>query len=483
MKKKNVDMEKKQDENINLLKKDNNNRLIITVCVAIALTIGLYFTYSKLLNSKKLFIKAINKEYSKLEEQIDKYVVDNKDAKTIMMTSNIKFKMEMDEAIADNESKKLMKEYNKLKISEKIGIDQKKNEMIMNLRYLYADEDMINIGTYLKDKKLYLELKNIFDKYIELPMSNSIDFDNADTNKISKEEFKYLLKTTKDALINNMNSKDFKQSTEKIKDGRKIIKVSKITYGLSEKSATELMIKFYEEIGKDSKYIKILSKLIGEKESKVKESIKEVTNEMKSVIKDELLSKDVKVRFGILVKGISKKYVGLSFETVDEAKLIYYKNGNNKEIRISKKDEDLIRASKKDNKTVITFISEGKETTLTIDKTEKNKKTTYNYELEASGMKISGKFIIEKIKENKDGTNENKFSLDISMMGMITFKIYGNIKIENVDKLDIPNISNSIKAEDLSESDTKKIMEKLMNNETLKSFLKIFGSEEELVIE
>lgn len=482
MKKKNVDMVEsvKNEEKEITIKESNKKGLIITICMAVVLILGLVFTYTKLLNPKSIFVKSVNKGYEKLENLI----VDNKTNTTklnkpIMITSDVKFNMSMDEALADESSKKMMEEFNKLSISEKFGFDQKNKKMLATIKYLYGEDSLMDIGAYLKDEKMFLELKNIYDKYIELPMSIS----NSNNGKLNldNDELKYFLSKTKDAVVNNMKSKDFKQSSEKI-NGDKTIKVTKITYGLSEKSATELSLNFYKSIYKDSKYIKILAKLSNQKESDIKKNIKESIDSIEEVVKEGKLDKEVKVRFGVLVKGLTKKHVGYIFETIDKAKLVYYKNGDNKEFRLSKDNKDLLKSSTKDDKTVITLISQGQEFEITVKKSIKGNKTMYEYELGNQGAKLNGEIVIEKVKENKDGTGERKISADISMMGLVTFKVTADIKIEYTDKIELPDTSNSIKAADLTEEDLANISEKLKNNEGLKSFINMFGSGEQEVV-
>lgn len=482
MKKKNVDMVEPEETTEEITIKNNNKKgLIVTICAAAILIIGLVFAYTKLLNPKSVFVKTVNKGYDKLEKKLDKYLSNSKEERAILLSGDFKFSMDADENLVDEDSKKMFEEFAKLKLSEKIGIDTKNKEMLMNYRYTYDNEDIFNIGAYVKNEKMFIELKNVYDKYIEYPM-NKVSTGDKKSN-IEKDDIKYFLSKTKDAIVNNMKSKDFKQSGEKIKTDKKTIKTTKITYGLSEKSATELALNFYKTVYKDSKYIKILAKMSDAKESEIKKNIKESIDSTEEVVKEGKLNKDVKVRFGVLVKGITKKHVGFIFETTDKAKLVYYKNGKNVEFRLSKEDKDVLKSSTKDDKTVITLVANnGQELEINVDKSVKGNITTYEYELSAQGARLSGKVVIDKVKENKDGSGETKISADISMMGLITFKVTGNFKVEFVDKLNLPDTSNSIKYENLTESDLEKINEKMSNSKGLSLFTNMFGSGEQEVV-
>ena len=61
MKKKNVDMVEPEETTEEITIKNNNKKgLIVTICAAAILIIGLVFAYTKLLNPKSVFVKTVN---------------------------------------------------------------------------------------------------------------------------------------------------------------------------------------------------------------------------------------------------------------------------------------------------------------------------------------------------------------------------------------------------------------------------------------
>ena len=454
-------------------KKKNMKGIIALVAIVLVLAGGLYFGYKKFFSPKSIFIKSVNKEYKKLEKYIDNFTLDNKEEKPILITSDLNFDINVDDSLLnDSSSKKIISEINKLGLKSQFGVDSKNMEVLIKLNALYDNKSLLNINGYYIDNSLFIELKDLYDKYIEVPVETTGMFDTSSMSMqdIDKDDLKYLLSKTKDMILNNLNEKDFKKSSDKVMINGKEVKATKLTYSFSEKSSYELAKGALNSMSKDSKYIKILAKLTEEKESAVKSNLKESIKSLKEVVKEGKLDKKVNVKFGILVKGITKKYVGFIFETVDGAKLVYYENGKNKEIRLSKENQDLIRVSTKDTKTVITLVSEGQEFDITVEKSIKGKKTIYDWDLSVKGAALNGKIIIDKVKENKDGTGETKITVEASMMGLITFKVEGDLKAEYVDKLPMPDTTNSIKAENISESDWAKIEQRLNNNDALQSF-------------
>lgn len=468
-------VEETTNEQTKVVKQNNKKGLLAVIGIIVVLVGILYFAYTKLFNPKNMFIKSINKGYAEFEEKIDEYTIDNKESKPIMISNDINVKLDVDKSLIDENTKSIIDEINKINIKNEIGYDQKNKTMLLTLDALYDKEDLLNVGAYAKDEKMYFELKNLFDKYIEVPLEDYEQYFETNSYNLDKEELKYLLSKTKDAVLNNLNSKDFKKSSEKITVNKKELKVTKITYSFSEKSASVLAKSALEDLKKDSKYIKILSKLMEMDEKEVREKIDE---SIKNIKTKDLDTKKV-LELSVFVKGISRENAGYELRINDEDDsytLTYYKNKEEKEIKVNQGKESIVNATVKDDKATIKMTAEDQEVTLTIKKSEKKNVTTYNYDLEATGSKISGKLEQEKIKENKDGTGEYKTTLQASMMGLVTFEISDNIKIEYKDKIKIPDTKNSISYEELSEEDMNSITTKLYENEALMSLMQKFSS-------
>lgn len=461
--------------------KKNKNGIVIALIILVALVAVAWFAYTKLFNTKNIFIRSINKGYAEFEDLIDESTKNQKDIKTFVMSNDMSFNLDVDKSLIDEDTKEIIDEVNKLSIKNEIGFDQKNQKMLLTLDALYSEKDLINVGAYLQDEKVYVELKNIFDKYIEIPVEEyGVMFDGTGIGNASVEDVKYILSKSKDAIINNLDGKKFKKSNATIDVDGKNVKTTKITYTFDEKSVLELSEKVVEDISKDSKYIKILAKVSGMEEKEIKDALKEAKTSIKEEIKNGEFNSETEIKLSVFVKGITRKNAGYELEVNDEydgtSKMSYYKNGKTEVFKMSQDKEDIITATSKDDKTVIKLNAEGEEIKVTITKKESGKTTNYDFTVDVNGMKINGKLTEEIIKENKDGSGESKVTVEASMMGLVKFKISDTIKLEYKDKLELPNISNSVNYEELSEEDYNKIMTKLGENETLVSLIEKFSS-------
>ena len=456
---------------------DNKNKksIIVVIAMVLILAIGLFVGYKKSFSKKNLFAKNINKEYKKLERIFDDNDLNIKTNKPVLITSDFKFNIDVDgKLLNDEQTEEILDELNKLGISSQIGIDTKNAEALVRLKALYDDESILGIGGYFKNNSLFLELKDLFDKYIEIPIETtgtlSTGSNSINLGDINKEDVKYLLSKTKDIILDNLDEDDFKKSNTELKVNGKKVKVSKLSYEISEKTAYELYKNVMISMSKDSKYIKVLSKLSGEKEKNIKEGFENSVKMFELMGKSDFDNKTI-ATLSVYTKGVS----GLSFE-VGEGKekfeVSYYYNDDYKVIAIKQNNKDLVNIKYGDNKIKVVINTDNGKMSLDINKEVKGKTTTYNYVLETEDAKIKGKVIKEVIKENKDGSGESKLSFEFSTIG-VKLELSGNVKVEYKDKLKMPDTSDSIKAEDL-EDGLQEIFEGLSDSE-LGSLLEIFA--------
>lgn len=463
-------------------KKKNMKGIIALVAIVLVLAGGLYFGYKKFFSPKSIFIKSVNKEYKKLEKYIDNFTLDNKEEKPILITSDLNFDINVDDSLLnDSSSKKIISEINKLGLKSQFGVDSKNMEVLIKLNALYDNKSLLNINGYYTDNSLFIELKDLYNKYIEVPVETTGMFDTSSMSMqdIDKDDLKYLLSKTKDMILNNLNEKDFKKSSDKVMINGKEVKATKLTYSFSEKSSYELAKGALNSMSKDSKYIKILAKMTGSKEDEIKEGL-QAASAMMGMADSSELDKTTIGTLSVYTKGVS----GISFEVVDEesgkTEMAFYHKDDDKVFTVSENGKDILNISINDKNVKVVIDNEGQEIKLNVTKEEKDKTIVYDYTLETEDTKIKGKLTEEIIKQNEDGTGEYKITSEASSMG-VSIKLSGNLKIEFKDKLSIPNTSNSINYEDLDEEDSEEILSKLLQNNVLASLIQNFTSEEQLI--
>jgi len=423
----------------------SNKKLIAILLVAIIAVVGVYFVFLKKNSSpKSIFTKAINKEYEKF---MDAFEVDEKKLdKAVVVDQKIDFDIDIDKSIIGADGKKMIDELNKLGLSVTTAFDSKKSEGIFDLAATYDKKDLIALALYLTENKGYVELKNLFDKYIEVDMDSSELLNVSSTASFDKKDAKYLVKSVKDNLLDSLEEKQFKKSTEKIDVNGKETKLSKITLGLSEKDANQLAIKFIKNVKEDKKFIKIMAKQLDMKESDLKEMLNQ---SVKSLEENKDLSTEDILFISVYAKGNNP--IGFGLEAEDA------------EFRIIEDNK---------NKSTLTVKSGEVEIPFVIEKVEKGNTTEYKVSVDFQGLKASISLKSEEIKKDK----EYKLTFTIKAMDMIDVKITDEVEVEFKDKLDMPEFKNTVKAENISEEDSNKIMAKLSENETIMEFVKALGS-------
>lgn len=465
-----------------------NNKGIIIGIAAVVIVAAVYFIYSYINSPRNIFLKGINYGYKEVENLYDKMLNADTykllDKKALKSTASADINIKMEESLLDEDSKKVIDELNKLKIEAEVGYDKRNKKMSFVLNSKYDSDDLVGIGTYAKEKNLYLELKNIFDKYIEIPVE---DYDALFENTKSKgEDGKYILKSFKKALAKNLDKKEFKKSKETVKVNGKEMKVTKVEYGLSQKTTMTLTKDILTDLKDDAKFIEKLSNILGKDKKEVKEQLTSMIEEIAKGLEDENVNTTKFIKISIYAKGITSKVVGFSVKVVDtqEYQIAYFKNGKVKETKISQDKTDLINIvtteKDKNNSKTIVNISGLK---MTIDKKVSGEKTTYDYNLNQSGVSLKGSFVItsKEVKKNEKYKSSIQFTMSLGANGMslMSMEVNSTGISEYVDELKLPDTSNKVNYISLTEDDYNKMMTKLSQNENLMNLINNLGGNKE----
>lgn len=455
-------------------KKSNGKTFAIIGVVVVALAAIIYFGYKKFFNPKQLFINTINKTYEQLENVLDDTSNTNKlsNDKPSIVSEDISVNLNVDKSLLDDNTSKVIAELNKLKVSAKVGVDPKKSEGLVNINALYDNESLIDFSSYLKDNKAYIELKNLYSNLIEVPLDESASMTNQTKVNYNKEDLKYVIRTTKDVYLKNLNDKKFQKSKATIKIDGKEVKVTKINYSVNEEEFTKLSKAAFKELKNDKKYIEALSKISGEDENEIKDSIQEMLDAEEDDYDD-----DTTITFNTYFKGIKHENVGFDFVIKGEdssTTIAYYKNADIEEFSIIGDDEFKLDAKITDKKIKIDIKANNQELNINIDKKiEKNKKT-YDYTISSQGVSLKGSVVID-VKTDTEDKYESTITASVSMMGMVEAKFTVDLKAETVDKLEFPLLTNSISYDKLTENDLNTIMNKLMQNKGFQKLMTNFG--------
>lgn len=458
---------------------NNKKKIIGLVAIVLIIFVSIFGVYKIVFdNPKNVFLNAVNKEFKKLGGMFESSL-NIKDKETTIIDSSLDFDINVMEGMLTTEQMSLLNEINALGLKMDAQYDSKNKQFAYNMNLKYNVSDLFNFGIYGKSNSLYVDLKNYFDKYIEIPFEEYetlFEDENADL-----ENIEYMLNFVKESFLNNLNKKDFVESKENILIGSESIKVNKITYVFTEKKVLILTSNVLEDIKNEDKFIKVLSSMSDEDAEQLKKSIDETIKEINNELKD-ISDSDVSIEFSVYTKGIMNETVQFSVATNNS-------NGSKTELWYSNYKDTKRISMLADNDTIISIInSKEKEDTyktkvtadtleLVINSTKNSDNWNHTYKLteSESTTSISGEFssIVKEVVKDKEYTNDIKFTASLGMEGMedlITISFVNNSNLKLNQAVTLPNLSDSVVYSSLTEDEINKIIENISNNQNLIDF-------------
>lgn len=471
------------------LKKDP--KIVICAVAIIVLLVGLFLGNKYLNNPKMVFLNSINKGYKEAENFLDNIIKDNNIYNLVNkgnyeVEEKLNFDIDIDDSLLNENTKAIIDELNNYDFSVKAGLDRKNKEMLSNIEMLSGKDSLLDIGMYAKDEKIYVELKNLLDKMIEIPVDdyNSL-FSTADQNL---DDVKYLTSTIKDSILNNLEEKDFKSSKQKIIVNTKKIDTKKISYVLNEEKFNKLSKKVITDLKNDEKFINKISELFSVSESKIKSSLEDAIEEIDDNIEEEAFDEEAEIIFSVYTKGFNNEVVRYQIDLKDEETDItisYTKDSKNKELNVVSDEMDVltIQSKEESSKKITTSLEVASLAKLTIDTTKESDKVTNKFELNIVGnekIKLNGTISSQLKEVKKDKEYVEKVSYDMSLKAsnveMMNIKIDLDGKIKSVGKLNIPSTEDSVEYTDLSQEDYNNLMINLSKNEKLMKLIEKISS-------
>lgn len=479
-------MEENSISNVKQLEKKKIGIIVGIIIAIITVFCIIYFLIFN--NSKNIFLRAINREYQRLDNQISDLVNNDiyKKSKNKTVSTNYKLDFDIhvkDELLNESEYKNMLDQINQLNLEMNGTMDRKNKKFAYDMTINRNKDNLLKLGIYANKKSIYLELKEILDKYIELPIEEYDDMFETDT---SIDDSRYVLKTLKNAFLDNLDKKDFVQTKEKIKLNGKSISTKKISYSFNEKKALEVTKKALMDLKENNRFIDKMSKITGNKESEIKEDLNDSLKDVKRSLKNIEDDKE-NIEISIYTNGLFNN--GIKYEIIvrEDNKKVSLTYSNFKDIiEINAlEDSDKILTAK------ITKESKNHyKTTATIDTLQFEMKTvlskeknTYNYKIKESesDMIISGVVTTNNktVKRNKEYSSDVKATCNMSIedqKNVMTLKINGKSSTIIGKKLELPTINKSVKYEEMSENDYYEIMNNISKNKSLMNFINdLFG--------
>ncbi len=292
---------------------------------------------------------------------------------------------------------------NNIGISGNTAIDFKNKLISGNIMLDYENKNAVNVDIYGKENKIYLYYHNLFDKYLFADEDISFLFQESDI------DYDNLSDSLNKAFKSALKDKYLSSKKETISVNGKSKKVNSNILTMNENDALTFINDYKKSLANDDKFIELISKLTKTDSSEIKSGLKASIDNLES---DS--SSSTKFIFTIYTSGLKNNFEGLKLEVNDG-----------------------------DQSGVLTIIQDSKN----------------NYKVSLQIGLVSYSFNI-KISQNKNiytisyNDGSNKIELNIG------YKETYNAKIN------VPDISNSININNLTEADYKMIRDNLLKNNT-----------------
>ena len=195
---------------------------------------------------------------------------------------------------SDNMEKILSKDYKALDISGKmtyinqnIGIDIKYNEdtkdKISQIKYdLDVNNSKLSGDLVSTNKKLYIMIKDVFEKYYYIDMDDELPDDYINFLKIDEElDIEKVIDLYIDSIDENISNSNFNSSKETITlDGKKI-KTKKYTINYDKKLNDKIFNTFIKKVKNNEDASITMSKILGVEEKELDKTFEKTLKELK----------------------------------------------------------------------------------------------------------------------------------------------------------------------------------------------------------
>ncbi len=287
-------MKENETENLGIGKEKGNKKFLTLLFIAIVLIVVACITYVAMLsNPKKVFTIALDKVFASANTSLK----ENKNA--IFGSMAIKTDMNSE----NKEANQILSIFNNLDFNLNYEVDYTKNRMYMEIDTKYNQKDLIQANMYTENKDIYIDLKDVFDKYIHIPIDTEI---NLNSNKERIAAYQVVLEEIDKALTKSLKEKYFTSENTKIMINKKDTKVTKNSLILNQTNLEEMIKNMAKELN-NKKFIDAFAKITDQDSDTIKEFLEKAT-------KENLELEETNMTISIFTKGLTKDFVGLEIK-------------------------------------------------------------------------------------------------------------------------------------------------------------------------
>lgn len=419
--------------------------IFLIVVLALGVVLGTFFVVKEVMSSPiKVYTKAIEEGYTLLSDYLKE-----KDRKALNYDVNV-------DTLASSGTLKMetniptISSLNGININYKTVIDVNNEQMDLNLNI----GELIDLKSYVRDKKLFVGENKIFDKWLEVGDLNSFNIESLKTD-VDSNDILNVVKVVKSYINSNLNKDNIVKEKEVIKVNGVDVKVTSNVYVIRKEILEKHIKEIIKELQNDANAVESLGDLL-HKSKRDTESL------LKNLVKNEELFENLEdLTFRIYTKGLASSFVGLSIDSgkyeifsfgmlKDIKELNFY--NNNFEVR------DLINKQKHD----ITLASY-EEKLASIGLEQKEDKTIVDLDINLDGVQVKGNLNYEE-KRVGDKRKTEVIVLDLvtNIAGsQLNFKVNVDNMVQVGTKLDNVSIDLSKNIKNLSDEEIKTIQDNM----------------------
>lgn len=394
-------------ENNEIIDNEKNKKKSILLLAVILLLVAVVIVYFYINSNPLLAIKYnANKLTENITEQIEKQEKNKKISGNLEIDYNIE--------PTDKTLKETIDAFNGISVVANYKMDTENKILQTELKTTYKNEKLIDANIYMQDKKGFIQLPGVFDKYINVDLSEDYD-DIFNTTKNTKES-KVIVKSINKAFQKSLKKEYLTSENKTITIDDKKTKTTKISMKLNDEKLAKISKDFLTYLKEDQEFIKAVNSV-----SETKNTKEEIENLINEISSDN--QSGTTMTLSIYCKGILKEVVRY------EVELKQYEQTYN--IAITKH------------------------------------KDKYDFKIKQEDVIISKGTIIK---------DKEKISIEASLIGLVNATINITNKEEKNPTINKKEIKDSIKYEDLTEKQMQDITTKLFQNKGFEKLSTVFES-------
>lgn len=464
-------------------KKKNTGLLVLIIIVMVLALLAVAYKFL-LLTPKNIVLKSINNEYKTISRLFDEassnkfYSLMNDNS--FKMNTDFTIAADINEDLLDDDTKTIIAELNKLRFSYSLGINNASKELDAGFK-LSNGTDSLDASVYGRDGKIYIDLKELFNKYI---YSEVEEYDTIfENDNVDLAQLEYVAEKTKNEFMRNFDKTKFEKTKETISIDGNDVKVNKISYKLTDKELDNIIKNMLVNLKEDEKFVSSLSKLTNKTNDEV---LKEMQDEIDGIENNSFYQENT-FTFNVYTKGILETAVkyeivynyqsgesnfsdnSVSYTIGKDSKIIESKSGSEEPLTITIKDSQIVVNSVDFNLTL--DIQKNSDTDITV-----------NYSFNGLTNKISATGIVKIVEQEIE--KDKKYNVKVNISADVknnndnigTFGIDTDSNIIFGEELTSIDTTNSVDYNNLTEEDINTISTNLLENRFIGKLMESFNS-------